>query len=184
MDDTFNIDYCLTKERVQFGKYRFVKIDPHPRIPIFRCCPSHDGDVNVPQQGRNNINHQQPPLPTNFNCSFVNSNTSHANALPKPLPPPQITNDDSFYDDDDDDDMDVDILSSNGKYASAALFGFPEVPEQLSRLETSDIQILDVLPSTAKPTAAAAAKYPTVGTINDDDDDFDNDEEFLAAVDA
>uniref|UniRef100_A0A914PXL8 Uncharacterized protein n=1 Tax=Panagrolaimus davidi TaxID=227884 RepID=A0A914PXL8_9BILA len=114
MNDTFNIEYCLKKERVQFGKYRFVKIDPHPRIPVFRCCPSHDGDINVPQQGTNVIKnvHQQPPLPTNFNSNFVNSNTFQANALPKPLPPPQISNDDSFYDDDDDDDMDVDVISS------------------------------------------------------------------------
>uniref|UniRef100_A0AC35ETG6 Uncharacterized protein n=1 Tax=Panagrolaimus sp. PS1159 TaxID=55785 RepID=A0AC35ETG6_9BILA len=175
-----NLEHYVPKKRKQFGKYRFVEVDPNPTIPIFLCCPYHNGDGNVPQQTTNDIKnvHQQPPLPTNFNCNFVNSNTSHANALPKPLPPPQISNDDSFYDDNDDD-MDDDIISPHEKHASA-LFGFPEVPEQLSRSESNDIQILDVRPSTSKPLAAAA-KSPNFGII---DDDFDNDEEFLAAVDA
>lgn len=32
------------KTRVQCGNYRFVEINPNTKMPIFKCCPNHDGD--------------------------------------------------------------------------------------------------------------------------------------------
>jgi hypothetical protein len=34
----------VPRKRIQVGKFRFVEINPNPKIPIFRCCPNHDGD--------------------------------------------------------------------------------------------------------------------------------------------
>uniref|UniRef100_A0AC35G5J5 Helicase ATP-binding domain-containing protein n=1 Tax=Panagrolaimus sp. PS1159 TaxID=55785 RepID=A0AC35G5J5_9BILA len=193
--DELNSEVYAPKKRFQFGKYRFVEVNPNPTIPIFQCCLNHTGDSshilsqnkcgikNVVQQKENESPHFNRPYQS-YNTSttdiknIVQASISQVKSISKPLPPPQNFLHDSFDDDDFEFEEDVSELKTG------AIFGFPDVSaaSSMKQSQTSDIQILGDFPSTSsfKPKAAPS---PCDIEILDDDDDFYNDDAFLGIVD-
>uniref|UniRef100_A0AC34GFV4 Uncharacterized protein n=1 Tax=Panagrolaimus sp. ES5 TaxID=591445 RepID=A0AC34GFV4_9BILA len=172
--DKLNVDSCLPKERFKFGKHTFVKVIENPIIPIFRCCPNHVGDISY-QNKSENVNTKQESLPSQYNQSytstsneinvFLGANTSQGKCIPKPLPPPQKSLNDSF----DEDYMEVDENVSTAGRNSGAAFGFPDVPN-VKNSQSSEIQILDDYPSTSSKAASAPYQEPEVVYDSFEDD--------------
>uniref|UniRef100_A0A914Z4N1 DNA 3'-5' helicase n=1 Tax=Panagrolaimus superbus TaxID=310955 RepID=A0A914Z4N1_9BILA len=173
-----NIEQCPPKQRFKFGKYQFVEVSENPIIPIFRCCPNHVGDFMYENKSdKKDINPKQ--LSSQYNQSFATlsevknvfqANTSQIKSLPKPLPPPQKTLNDSF----DDDFMEVDENIPPIQKRNASLFGFPNV-SNVKYSQSDEIQILGDFPS----TSFKAPQYEEVEIVNDS---FEDDTEFLEVV--